>query len=356
MAKLDISQYFAEFSPTPQQLRRLTVLVNHYHASYGSTSRNPTLEAALVLAPGNLSRLSQAAYDLLRRCQSRKWQFRVRLDERPDPFSRQTYGELFNLLHSLGFIAEASPCAKLWGSKKVEDLRSLLSSRGIPSGGRKEELVDRVAETLTPAELISLVDGVLLYVTTEEGDRALSAIRELSFAVTTAFMAAVAGTSEQYESQQEPQELPPGVLYDDGEVQISQSDVDEAEARLEQVLSSIDLRGKRVTLTTEAIQGLLRSIEARGDGWLTISVADQPDDHFVQASYMDGDPEHQWTCEARGDADALAALGFALSEDGLLPMRRISSNEIEGLLVATLRTVFGVNPGDDVYLNSEIAS
>lgn len=355
MTEPDIGQYFDEFAPTPKQLKELVRLIRSVHKSWGIDFGNAFIEATLVLAPGSLCQLSPCAYDLLKQCQNRVWEFRVRLDARYHPFGRETYGQLFTLLVSLGLISDATSRHRVRGSNTVSDLRSLLRSMGLSSKGRKEELVDRVVENLTSEELKALVSGVFLYMTTDAGDRALGAVKELHSRVQTAFYAAVLGTTERFEHQQRPVELPPGVLYDDGEVRITENDVGLALKRLETVAATSgptkETEPRRMVLTADAIGHLVAEIESSGDGWLTILAPDRDDSPFVQASFVGTYPERQWYCDGSGNMDILATLGFTRVGDDPLPMRWVPQAEIGRVLLDTLRIALGVNLGDTVWVS-----
>ena len=233
--ELDVSEYFAEFNPTRKQLKRLAGLVKSVHKVWGSDYSNYGSRAAerstLVIAPGELSQLTPAAYDLLKRCHGRIWAFKVQLEKKYGVFHKQTYGELFNLLLSLGLIVEATPRQKLKGSKTVKELCLLLKARHLSIKGKKDELVDRAVKHLSPAELDAFVTDVLLFRTTEMGDQSIQVIEDLRRRMFTAFYEAVRGTVVYSEVREEPSSgFPPGVLYEDKELgfTITEADVDRA--------------------------------------------------------------------------------------------------------------------------------
>jgi hypothetical protein len=354
----DIGPYFEEFTPTPKQLRALVRLVRSAHKSWGIDFGNAFIEATLVLAPGDLSRLSPSAYDLLKRCQSRVWEFRVRLDERYRPFGNETYGQLFTLLVSLGLISDATSRHKLRGSNTVSDLRSWLRSRGLSSGGRKEELVDRVVENLAPEELEAQVSGVILYGTTGAGDKALGALRDLRPRVQAAFYAAVVGTRERFEHQQRPAELPAGVLYHDGDVRITEDDVVRVLHGLKTVAArprpNAETGPRAMVLTAAAIDQIVAQIDSSGGGWLRIQITQREDSPFVQASWQGTYPDRQWYCDARGNTDVLATVGLTRAGDGPLPMSWVPHAQVGGVLLETLRIAMGANLGDIVWISCEL--
>ena len=221
MTEPNVSQWFVEFEPTPKQLRKLATLLKGIHTRWGIDYGDSFIEATLVVAPGELSQLTPAAYDLLKRCQNRIWEFKVGLDEEYGVFHKQTYGELFDLLLSLGLIVKATLRQRLKGSKKVEELRVLLKSKGLSNKGKKDKLVDRVLQSFSQEEQQSLVTDVILFRTTEAGDRAVQTIQELFPKMLSAFLDAVGGTMQHFETEKEtPPDLPPGVFYDDGEVRM----------------------------------------------------------------------------------------------------------------------------------------
>lgn len=355
MTEPDIRQYFEEFAPTPKQLKELVRLIRSVHKSWGVDFGNALIEATLVLAPGSVSQLSPCAHDLLKRCQNRVWEFRVRLDARYNPFGRETYAQLFTLLVSLRLISDATSRDKVRGSNTVSHLRSSLRSMRLSNKGRKEDLVDRVVENLTSEELKALVSGVILYRTTDAGDRALGAVKELHPRVQTAFYAAVVGTREYFEHRQRRAEPPPGVLYDDGEVRITENDVAHALKRPGTVAAtsgrSKETEPRRMVLTADAIGYLVAEIESSGHGWVTILAADRQDSPFVQASFAGTYPERQWYCDARGNMDILATLGFTRVGDDPLPMRWVPQPEIGRVLLDTLRIALGVNLEDTVWVS-----
>ena len=228
--ELDVSEYFAEFNPTQKQLKRLASLVKSVHRVWGSDYWAAE-RATLVIAPGELSQLTPAAYDLLKRCQGRTWAFKVQLEEKYGVFHKQTYGELFNLLLSLGLIVEATPRQKLKGRKTVKELCLLLKAKHLPIKGKKDELVDRAVKHLSPAELDALVADVILFRTTEAGEQATQVIDELRHRMSTSFFEAAKGTVKYSKAKEEPPPvLPPGVLYEDKELDftITEADVDRA--------------------------------------------------------------------------------------------------------------------------------
>lgn len=212
----DISQYFAEFRPTPKQLKKLAKLLKSIQKWWGVDWSNAIQEATLVIAPGELSQLTPDAYELLTRCQNRVWAFKVYRDERYGVFDKQTYGELFDLLLSFELVVQAAPRQKLKGGRTVKELRSLLEAKGLSTKGKKDVLVDRLIEDLTPTELETLVSDVLLFQTTELGDQAIETIRNLHSQMRKAFPKAVMGTYEHFRAKRKPPKFPPGVLYDDG--------------------------------------------------------------------------------------------------------------------------------------------
>jgi hypothetical protein len=230
MTETDVSSYFAQFNPTQQQLKKLTSLVHkarkvwgHDYSNYGQSAAE---EAMLVVAPGELSQLTPAAYRLLKRCEGRIWAFKAHLGQEYDSFCKQTYEELFDLLLSLGLIAEATPRHKLKGSRTVKQLRSLLEAKGLSVKGKKEVLVDRIVNHIAPAELDVLIAHVVLFHTTGAGDQAIRVIDELHQRMRFAFFEAVRGSLRHFETTEKSlPSLPPGVLYDDGDVRITEEDV-----------------------------------------------------------------------------------------------------------------------------------
>ena len=224
MTEPNVSQWFVEFEPTPKQLRKLATLLKGIHTRWGIDYGDSFIEATLVVAPGELSQLTPAAYDLLKRCQNRIWEFKVGLDEEYGVFHKQTYGELFDLLLSLGLIVKATLRQRLKGSKNAEELRVLLKSKGLSNKGKKDELVDRVLQSLSQEEQQSLLTDVILFRTTEAGDRAVQTIQELFPKMLRAFCDAVGGTMQYFEAEKEtPPDLPPGVFYDDGKVRTTEA-------------------------------------------------------------------------------------------------------------------------------------
>jgi hypothetical protein len=232
----EISQYFAEFNPTAKQLGRLVTLVRGVHKWYGIEYGNAVEQATLVMAPGELSQLTPAAFDLLKRCRNHIWAFKVRLEDEYGVFYKETYEKLLDSLLSLGLIAEATQRQKLKGSRTVDELRSLLEVRGLPTKGKKDVLVNRIIECSSQAELDALVTDVILFRTTEEGDYAIQLIGELRWRVQKAFASAAIGTMRYFKDKQSPPTLPPGVLYDDGEVRITEEEVKQAAAELDLLL------------------------------------------------------------------------------------------------------------------------
>jgi hypothetical protein len=222
--------YFSKFGPTDSQLSQLVRLLKKVHTPWGMDFGDSLLQATLIVAPGDLSRLTPCAYDLLKRCQGRVWEFKVQVGEQYDPLHRETYQELFELLLSLGLIEETNLAQKLKGSRKVNELKVLLESADLSCKGKKDDLVARVLSNFPEEELTGMVSDVILYQATDKGDKAVEVIGELLPRMQMAFHAAAIDTRDQSTGPRAPvSELLPGVHYDDGDVRITSEDVDSAE-------------------------------------------------------------------------------------------------------------------------------
>jgi len=358
MNNLDISQYFTQFNPVPKQMKRLAKLLKDIHKWWGidyHRLKDSIIEATLLLAPGDLSRLSPAAVDLLKRCQNRVWSFNVRLDSKYDPFHKQTYLELFELLLSLGLIAEVSLRNKLKGAKKVDDLRFLLKAKGVFDNGKKEELIDRVINNYSTDELENLLKGIILFNTTEAGNKALETIAELESKVGVAFRTALVGTRGYFEANKEPAPvLPPGVYYDDGEVRITEHDVGKAFDARSTAKTLLEDNQQEAILTFDLIQNLVLAIEATGNGWLTVLTMNDDAACFVQCSFMQDHPNKEWYFDASGNHQVLLNLGFIKVEESLLPVKWVSRDKVTETILDTLKKAFNIESGMTIWLNYEI--
>jgi hypothetical protein len=233
----DISHFFSEFRPTDGQLARLVSLLKGVHKQRGMDFGDSFIQATLIIAPEDLSRLTPSAYHLLKRCQGRVWEFKVQFGEQYGAFCTETYQELFDLLLSLGLIQEATLTQKLKGSRKVSELRGLLQSEGLSDKGKKDDLVARISASFAQKELSDLVSGIILYRTTDAGDRVLQMVDELLPKMRMAFYSAAMSTRDLFAERAKPiPELPPGVLYEDEEVRISEEDVERAVARWDRLM------------------------------------------------------------------------------------------------------------------------
>lgn len=379
-----VSQYFSQFNPTPKQLRRLTRLLKGVHKWWGIDYGDSIIKATLVVAPGDLAHLTPGAIHLLARCRDRLREFKVDLDRQYDPFHKQTYRDLFDLLLSVGFIVDASPPDKLAGSTTVTDLRLMLRAKGLSDKGRKDDLVNRVVSNCTSDELDKMVAEVILYRATPAGDHALQTIADLQATMGQAFTAAVTETMADFEASKEPAPtLPSGVYYDDGEVRITQEDIDRA------VGVTVDLAGskmrdildptprerkgkkgdrllhepesaasphrnrKQMTLSHQAVEDIVCEIETSGDGFFIVSTFPQDDAPFIQAAFSN-QPSGQWHVEARADITMLSGLGFIQGTDDFLPMKRVPRGVTE-IVIEALRRAFDVTIGAQVWVDVEIS-
>ncbi|HNS49846.1 MAG TPA: SAP domain-containing protein [Anaerolineae bacterium] len=378
-----VSQYFSQFNPTPKQLRRLTRLLKGVHKWWGIDYGDSIIKATLVVAPGDLAHLTPGAIHLLARCRDRLREFKVDLDRQYDPFHKQTYRDLFDLLLSVGLIVDASPPGKLAGSTTVTDLRLMLRAKGLSDKGRKDDLVNRVVSNCTSDELDKMVAEVILYRATPAGDHALQAIADLQATMGQAFTAAVTETMADFEASKEPAPtLPSGVYYDDGEVRITQEDIDRAVgvtvdlsgSEMRDILDPIprERKGKKrgrllpelesaastggnrrhMALSYEAVEGIVCEIETSGDGFFIVSTTPQNDAPFIQAAFSN-QPSGQWHIEARADLTILSAIGFVQGKDDLLPTKRIQ-REVSEIVIETLRTAFDIALGAQVWVDVEI--
>lgn len=199
----DLTPYFESFDLTPKQIGKIACLLKSRLNWWGIDNTDLTLEVAIIAAPDQLSELNPEAIELLRRCQGRVWAFKNRPDDRLG-ISQRTFGQLFNQLLRLGLIAEGDTRQKLWGSKDVSQLKTLLQERGLPTTGNKNVLVERLIESLGREELNRLVADVTLFRATEAGLEALRVINELSFTVGGALWKAIADNSAQINAQMPP--------------------------------------------------------------------------------------------------------------------------------------------------------
>jgi hypothetical protein len=356
MNDLDISQYFSQFSPSPKQIKKIFKLLKSVHKWWGVDPGDSFIEATLLLAPGDLSQLSLAAYKLLKRCQNRIWAFNINLDDKFDLFSKQTYLSLFDLLISLNLIVEASLPSKIIGSKKVDDLRRLLKEKGLSDKGTKKELSDRLIQNFSAEELESLVNGIVLFHTTCTGDKAIKNIAELRWRVGLAFQAAKVGTMDYFETIKEPTPtFPAGVYYEDGVVRITEEDI----ARANELPHSIhkednlaETNKQENILTPQLIHDFVNDIESSGGGWFTVLVTNDNNTNFIQCSF--GNPSKQWYFDASGDINKLSNLGFVKNKDGLLPMKWVSKEKITENILDTLKNAFNVGLGATVWIDYEI--
>ena len=288
----DIVPYFAEFDPTQKQLKKLLRLLKSVQKSW-DYGRNAIEEATLIVAPGELSRLTIGAYQLLKRCQSRVWALKRRYEEQYGYPNKGKYGDLFNLLLSIGLIADVTPRDKLKGSMTVRDLKALLKDYELPTKGKKDQLVDRVVANLSKTELEALVADVILFRTTEAGDQAIQTLRGVHSRMLTAFPSARFGTSTYFQAEKEsPPTLPPGVLYDDGEVRITEADVDRAIAFWDEAMP--EYKGmleagaeEKIELSQEdpsaKIAEFLRLIQEKGrEGNFVHFVVDAQKNYYIQ--------------------------------------------------------------------------
>lgn len=248
---VDISQYFQAFSPTSSQLRRLRSLAKQACKRWGVFYTDEPLGAVLILAPGPLSELTPAAYELLRRCSGRRWSFKVSLTEKVSIYSNETYGDTFGLLESLGLIREGTLSQKIWGSTTVQELHSVLKDKGVGHSGPKDKLVQTVMDCVSQEVIQAWVGNEVWYETTEVGDQALDTINDLRCSVSAAFSQAAYHVWRELYGDQSPPSLPTGVLYDDGEVQITEADVDRALATWDRLMPE-ELRG---LLDAEVVNG-----------------------------------------------------------------------------------------------------
>lgn len=356
MDEPDVSCYFAEFNPTPKQLKRLTRLLRSVHKWWGVDYGDAIIQATLVVAPGDLTRLTPGATHLLARCRDRLREFKSGLDRQYDPFHKQAYRDLFSLLLDLRLIAHASSPQKLAGSTTVTDLRLLLKAKGLSDKGKKDDLVSRVVANCSSDELDRMVAGVILYRTTPAGDHALQAITDLQERMGQAFTAAVAGTMTYFEARKEPAPtLPPGVYYDDGDVRITEEDIQRALHSLSPEADravSLPRNPEQMTLDLETIEAIVSRIETSGDGFCILSTSPQEEAPFIQAAFL-GHLGGQWRVEAKADITTLSDLGFSQGKDDFLPAK-VVQQEVAAIIVETLCRVFDIVPGAQVWVEVEI--
>jgi hypothetical protein len=352
MLEPDLSGYFAEFEPSPGQMKKLTAMVRRVHHWWGVEFGDAVIRATIEVAPGMLRRLSPGAVDLLRRCQGRTRAFNVRLDAGYDSFHRQTYRELFGVLLSCGLITDVSALDKLAGSTTVPQLRAMLHGLGVSTMGEKAQLVDRYASSVRTADIDNLVAGVVLYRATDAGDAALTSIRDLEARMDTAFNRAVSDTSRYYETQADPAPVfPPGVLFEDDEVRITEEDVDNSLDALADLAGSSLLRapGRQMAITEEAITAILSEIETLGAGMFIITRGSRDEAPFVQGAILESGPESLWQLEVSKDVTQWRDLGFSLSPEDMLPLKRLSV-DVSAIVFRTAIAVLGVAPGGTVYM------
>lgn len=200
---IDLTPYFEPFDLTPRQIGKITSLLNSRLHWWGIDDTHLTLQVAIIAAPGQLSELNPEAIELLTRCQDRVWAFKNRSGDRLG-ISQRTFGQLFGQLLRLGLIAEGDTRQKLWGSKNVSQLKTLLQERGLPTTGNKDVLAERLIVSLGREELNHLVANVALFRATKAGIETLRVINELSFSVGGALWKAIADNSAQIHAQMPP--------------------------------------------------------------------------------------------------------------------------------------------------------
>jgi len=206
----DLAPYLEPFDLTPKQIQRIARLVNSRLRWWGFDDTDLAQRVAIIAAPGQLSRLTPEAIELLRRCRNRVWAFQNGPDDRFG-ISRRTFGQLFRQLLKINLIVEGDARQKLNGSKNVAQLTALLQERSLPTKGLKETLVDRLIENLSPEELGHLVADVTLFVATQAGNEALRVLNELSITLGGAIRKALAENRAQIDAQLPsiPEKLPP---------------------------------------------------------------------------------------------------------------------------------------------------
>ncbi|MFO7696575.1 MAG: SAP domain-containing protein [Anaerolineae bacterium] len=348
----DVSGYFHDFGLNSAQLKRLAKLVEGVHRLWGVEYGDSVSLATLVVAPGALPSLTPGAVDLLQRCHERVRAFAVRLDRQYDPFHKETYQELFDLLISHGLVEDGSPVAKLSGSTTVQELRTMLRALGLSSKGNKEELVARYASSISADALEALISGVVLYRTTPEGQCALTTIESIRTKMARAFDQAVSATSGYYEAHTTPSPaLPAGLLYDDGDVRITEDDVDAAMAAFDSVVGSgsSTRQERRVVLIPQEIDTIISEIEAQGDGFFVIAASLDDDSEFVQGSYLGSGHQPVWRFEVSKGVRQGDALGFTLSPGDILAHKGLSA-DVASTLFRTVIIALGVETGDPVYV------
>ncbi|QLQ06258.1 MAG: hypothetical protein HZY76_09555 [Anaerolineae bacterium] len=122
---LDLVPYLEPFDLTSKQIERIDRLLTSRLHWWGIDDTDLALRVAIIAAPGQLTKLSPEAFELLERCQNRVWAFHNKPDDHFG-ISRRTFGQLFCLLLKLDLIVEGNTRQKLSSSKKVTQLRSLL--------------------------------------------------------------------------------------------------------------------------------------------------------------------------------------------------------------------------------------
>ncbi len=360
MNQIDISSHFSEFKPTAQQLRAIEKAMKKGNKWWGTDyAEIETQNVALMLAPGELANLTPAAYDLLKRCQNRKWAFyrwsnNVRQHNYGYPY-KGTYGELAELLLSLDLIYEANSRQKLAGNSTVKELRELLQNRGLETRGKKDELVDRIMNNLSEPEIKNLTSGVFLYIATEKGENTLDILQEHIAKVISAFSEAVRKfNSALVIDRDAPPVSPPEELSDI----ISQEAWDSlAEGGRLEVTQELNItshqkidRGEKVSLSKKAIQSIIDNISAHQDGFLTIAITTDENSPFVQTCY---NREGTYFIDSNGDLETLRKLGFRKSKDDFLPCKYVPENKVVIALLNTLQEAFGVELGRTVEFNYE---
>lgn len=206
----DLAPHLEPFDLTSKQIQRIARLLKSRLRWWGLDDTDLALRVAIIAAPGQLSKLTPEAIELLRRCQNRVWAFQNRPDDHFG-ISRRTFGQLFRQLLKLDLIVEGDARQKLSGSKNVTQLRALLQERDLPTKGLKEALVDRLVENLGQEELSHLVANVTLFTATQAGHEALRVLNGLSVTLGGAIWKALADNRARIDAQLPPvpEKLPP---------------------------------------------------------------------------------------------------------------------------------------------------
>ena len=207
---IDLAPYLESFDLSPKQIQKITRLLRSRVRWWGIDDTDLALRVAIIAAPGKLAKLTPEAIELLKRCQGRVWAFSCNPETRFS-ITRRTYGQLFSQLLTLGLVVEGDIRQKLKGSRNVLQLKSLLEEKALPTKGTKEVLLDRLVENLELEELNGLVAGVMLFVATEAGDKALNVLNDLSSRLGGAIRVAIWESKLQINAQLPPmpEKLPP---------------------------------------------------------------------------------------------------------------------------------------------------